>query len=81
MKAALIALSAVYATMLWTWRHELFASVLLLLRWRGDSSEDAGRIRREHRARLINFVLSPVIMPVNWLVFLVVFLIAKWVLA
>ena len=80
MKAALIALATVYAVMLWTWRHELFASVFILLHRRADSSEDAGPVKHEHRARLVNFVLSPVIIPINWLVFLVAFLLARWVL-
>jgi hypothetical protein len=79
MKAALIALAAVYAVMLWTWKQELFTSLALLLRWRGDSSEHAQRMRREHGSRLINFVLSPLLVPVNWLVFLGVFLFVNWV--
>jgi hypothetical protein len=81
MKAALIALAAVYVLMLWTWFFELYASVFLLLRWRGDSSDDARQIKREHRARLTTFVLSPLLSPINWLVFLVAFLLAKWGLA
>jgi hypothetical protein len=79
MEAALIALAAVYALMLWTWRYELLTSVFLLLRWRGDSSEDARLIRREHCYRLLAFVRSP-LHPINWLVFLMVFLLVRWVL-
>jgi hypothetical protein len=79
MKAVLIGLATVYVWMFWVWRVELWTSVFLLMRWRGDPSEHAQRMRREHRSRLINFVLLP-LHPVNWPIFLAGFLFARWML-